>query len=229
MAEHMTVQANTIQKRASRESGNAIIELAIILPCLVTFFLGAVGMGIMLGRHVQVEQACRDIAHMYSNGVDFTQAVNQNIIMQYLADGTGMSVGTGTGVFIFSRIETVYQADCDAAAISACTFLNDCVFTQQYTLGDSTMRPSVYGTPTASLKNSSGNISPTNYLGGGDGSVQAIGFEAALQTAANVATGPVQLEGEVACVVECYFKYPDINFFGWPTQGGAYAKYIFHN
>jgi len=176
----------------------------------------------MMGRYVQAVQVCRDIAHMYSDGVDFSQATNQNIAVQ-LAQGTGMTTTAGNGVVILSRISTVYQADCDAAGFTnTCNNLNQAVITQRLLIGLSTLRSSAFGTPTSTLMDAQGNISASVYLPNTDSSVRATGFTALL-----TAAGTTQPQGSSAWVAEVYFKYPDIGFLGVDTSGGAYVRFIF--
>ena len=225
-------RANINRRRRARQSGSTILEFAIVVPCLVLLFFGTVGLGIMMGRYIQTEQICRDVAHMYSDGVDFTQTVAQNIIIQDLALGTGMTATGGNGVVIFSQVQTVYQADCTAAAVSPCTNLGLPVFTQRVVVGNSTLRTSQFGTPSSTLMDASGNINPSVYLSNSNSTVRTSGFEAQLDAAASAAgltaTPPVQQQGNIAYVVETFFQYPDIGFLGFNTAGGAYSCFIFN-
>ena len=106
----------TKTKRTNRR-GSTILEFAIVAPFLIVALLGVAGFGISLGRYIQALQVCRDVAHMFVDGVDFTQAGNQALIV-LMAQGSGMTATGGNGVVIMSRISTVYQADCDAASYS---------------------------------------------------------------------------------------------------------------
>jgi Flp pilus assembly protein TadG len=217
----------------SKERGNTILEFAIVAPCLVLLFFGSIGLGIMLGRYVQCVQVARDVAHMYSDGVDFSQTSNQNIVINLLANGTGMTANGGNGVIYLSQIRTVYQVDCNAAGITPCTNLNLPVFVQRLMIGNTTLRASVFGTPNTSILDAQGNISPSVYLSNSDSSVLTTHFESTLDTATLRATGttptpPAQAQGDTAYVVEVVFQYPDIGFLGWSTAGVAYASFIFH-
>jgi Flp pilus assembly protein TadG len=224
-----------VKKRSwSKESGSTIMEFAIVAPCLVLLFFGTVGLGIMMGRYSQAVQITRDIAHMYSDGVDFTQSTPQNIVVQKLAAGTGMttSSNSGSGVVILSQIGSVYQVDCTAAGVNPCTNLGLPVFKQRVVVGNATLRTSAFGTPTAAILDSLGNISPGVYLSNSDPSVRTTGFETLVDAAVQAATGtaptpPAQAQGDTAYVVETFFPYPDIGFLGWSTAGGAYVRMIF--
>ena len=209
------------------------MEFAIVMPCLTVMFFGVVGLGIMMGRYSQAVQVARDIAHMYANGVDFTQTANQNIVINALAAGTGMTATGGNGVVILSQIQTVYAADCTAASVSPCTNQGLPVFIQRVVFGNSSLRTSTYGTPASTILNSSGNIAQSVYMSNSNSTVRTSGFETVLDDAVRRATGstptpPAQAQGEVAYVVEVCFQYPDIAFLGWSTAGGAYASFIFH-
>lgn len=221
-------------KRAKhkQESGSTLVEFAIVAPCLLLLFFGTVGLGIMMGRYVQTVQVARDVAHMYSNGVDFTQTANRNIVTQQLASGVGMTDAGGNGVVVLSKIITIYQADCDAAGLT-CTNLGLPVFTQRITIGQATLRTGDFGAPNSGILDSSGNIDPTVYITNSNSTVRTSGFEAALDDAVTRATGagaapPQQPQGDIAYVAEVYFQYPDIGFLGWSTAGGSYARFIFH-
>jgi Flp pilus assembly protein TadG len=112
---------NGLKKEQQR--GSTLLEFAIVVPSLTMLFFGTIGLGIMLGRYIQAVQVCRDVAHMYSDGIDFTQTTPQNIVVQQLAAGTGMTANGGNGVIILSQVSTVYQVDCTAAAVNPCTNL----------------------------------------------------------------------------------------------------------
>ena len=221
------------KRNRSKSRGSTILEFAIVAPCLVLMFFGSTGIGIMLGRYVQAVQVDRDVAHMYSDGVDFSQAGNQNIVVQQLAAGTGMTATGVNGVVILSQVRTVYNADCTAAGVSPCTNLGLPVFTQRVVFGRSALRTSAFGTPNSAILDSQGNISPNVYLSNSDATVRTSGFEAFLDNAVLRATGtaptpPAQSQGDTAYIAEVFFQYPDIGFLGWSTAGGAYSCFIFH-
>jgi Flp pilus assembly protein TadG len=218
------------RRKKLQQGGSTLLEFAIVVPCLVTLYFGTVGLGIMMGRYIQTEQMARDIAHMYSDGVDFTQATPQNIVVQQLGAGTGMTTTGGNGVVILSQVQTVYQSDCTAAGVT-CTNVGLPVFTQRIVFGNSALKNSVFGTPSPGILDAGGNIAPSVYLTNSDSSVRTTGFEAALDAASvsagGAGTAPAQPAGNSAYVVEVFIQYPDIGFLGWTTAGGAYTKFIF--
>lgn len=206
------------------ERGSTILEFALVAPFLMIAFFWTTGLGIMLGRYIQTVQVCRDLAHIYVSGADFTQSANQNLAVQ-LAQGTGMTATGGNGVVIFSRAITVYQADCDAAGLSgSCNNLNQCVFTQRIVIGSASLRTSAYGTPTASLMNSQGNISANAYLTNTDSTVRTSALSAALIAAGQTTLIP---QGNAVWITELYFPYPDVAYLGPSTSGGTYSRFIY--
>jgi hypothetical protein len=215
-----------------RQRGSTILEMAIVVPALTLLFFGVTGLGIMLGRYIQAVQVCRDVAHMYSDGIDFSLASNQNIIIQQLASGTGITATGGNGTILLSKISTVYQGDCNANGFAAtCNNLNLPVFTQRIVIGDPALRTSYFGTPSAGILDTSGNITSSVYMKNLDSSVRTVNYVTLLTDAMTRAgvtiPNPPQPDDEVAYVVEIYFKYPDISFLGWSTAGGAYSRFIF--
>jgi Flp pilus assembly protein TadG len=215
-------------RRKHRQGGSTLVEFALVAPYLLIIFFATVGLGLVMGRYIQAVQVCRDIAHMYSDGLDFTKPTMQNIALQ-LASGTGMTANGGNGVIILSRIVTVYQADCNSAGYpNTCNNLNNQVITQRIVVGNSSLRQSSFGTPTASLMDGSGNISPSVYLQNTDPSVVATGFGAVLTAASETL-----VQGQAVYMAEVYFAYPDISYlFGCvycqaSVGNGAYARFIY--
>jgi len=210
------------------------MELAIVLPFISITFFGTVGLGIMIGRYVQVVHVARDVAHMYSDGIDFTQTVPRNIVTQKLALGAGMTDTGGNGVVILSKISTVYLVDCTAAGYTAgqCANQGLPVFINRIYLGNPSLRASAFGTPASGILDAQGNIAPSVYMQNTNSTVRTSGFEPILDDAVQRATGsaptpPAERQGEVVYVVEGFFQYPDIGFLGWSTAGGAYSRYFY--
>jgi hypothetical protein len=176
--------------------------------------LGLVMGGINLGRGIEITQIVRDAGHMYVRNVDFSKTENKNIICR-LATTTAMTPTGGNAVVILSRIQKIYQADCDAANLSsgACTNLGHFVFVHRLYVGNQSLRNSNYGTPNPTLVAADGSITPTNYLK--NSSLQADSF-------ASVMDLP---QGQVAYVSEGLINFNDITFSG--GANGVYARSIF--
>jgi hypothetical protein len=169
---------------------------------------------------LQSAQITRDIAHMYSRGIDFSTAPNQNLAVNLVQGLGGMTASGGNGVLILSQIRKVYQADCDAASLSTkCTNLGKRVFSNRIVIGASSLRSSNFGAPSATYMTSAGNIGSTDYLQRPE--VVASNFDDS--------TLP-QADGDVAFVVEGYFATPNLSFlssWGANATGGTYTRAIF--
>ncbi len=221
------------ERRRKRQGGSTITEFAIVIPFISIAFFGTVSFGISLGRYVQVVQVCRDVAHMYADGVDFSQAGAQAIVVK-LATGTGMTAAGGNGVVVFSRVRTVYAADCTAAGYGSCPNAGLTVFTQRLTIGNTALRASAFGTPSAAILNSQGNIAASVYLQNTNSTVQTANLSP-LYTAAGRPANQDLAQGDSAWIAEVYFTAPDISFLDFnyspnlrsSTAGGVYARFIF--
>jgi hypothetical protein len=210
------------RKRNRNEKGNGLLEFAAVSIVVIPLFFGMVGAGIQLGRMNEAVQICRDSAHMYARGVDFTQIGNQNILVS-LALGSGMTRTGGSGVIVMSQIIQVYAADCAAAGIAAgsCTNLGQLVFVNREVTGNTGLRPSNYGTPPAALVNMQGNIAPSDYL-----TKPTLVLTGGMDTELTNA-GLTLNDGDVAYVTEFYESMPDLSFLGTTGTGGVYAKAVF--
>ena len=214
--------ADKDNKLNRNERGNALLEFAAVSIVVIPLFFGMVGAGIQLGRMNEAVQICRDAAHMYARGVDFSQVGNQNILVS-LATGSGMTVNGGTGVIIMSQVIQVYQADCTAAGLTSgqCTNLNQLVFVNRLVTGSAALRSSNYGTPPSNLVNAQGNIAASDYLT--NSSLVLTGGMATELTN----SGLVLNDGDVAYLTEFYESTPDLSFLGLSGSNGVYAKAVF--
>lgn len=199
--------------RQGAESGNAMVECALIMSLAIPVLFGVVSLGLQLGRGIEAVQVTRDAGHMYTLGADFSAAGSQAILSK-IASGFDLTAD-GDSVLIFSRIVKVYQADCDAAAVT-CTNLNKTVFSQRIVIGKASLRSSSFGTPPAQYINSAGNIAPTDYYR--QASLEASGFDSVI---------PLH-RGDVAWMVEGYFSMPNLSFLNPNNSpGGYYARFVF--
>jgi len=209
-------------KRNRNEKGNGLLEFAAVYIVVIPLFFGMVDAGIQLGRMDEAVQICRDAAHMYARGVDFSQTANQNILVS-LATGSGMTTSGGNGVMIMSQIIQVYQADCTAAGLTAgqCSNLNQLVFVSRLVTGNSGLRSSNYGTPPSALVNAQGNIAASDYL-----TKPSLVLTGGMTTELTN-SGLILNDGDIAYLTEFYESTPDLSFLGASGTGGVYAKAIF--
>ena len=204
------------------EKGNALLEFAAVSVVVIPLFFGMVGAGIQLGRMNEAVQICRDAAHMYARGVDFSQVGNQNILVN-MATGTGMTVSGGHAVILMSHIVQVYQADCTAAGLTSgqCSNLGQLVYVNRLVTGNSGLRASNYGTPPSGLIDAQGNIAASDYLTRSNLVVTG-GLATELTNA-----GLTLNDGDIAYLTEFFESMPDLSFLGMGGSTGVYAKAIF--
>ena len=87
-----------------KERGSALVEFALCVSIFwLPLFLGTMEIGLSLRRAIQVTQVCRDVAHMYGAGVDFSQTSAQTLL-QSIAPGIDFSSTSTTAVIILSTI-----------------------------------------------------------------------------------------------------------------------------
>jgi hypothetical protein len=142
---------------ARGRSGSTLIEFVlagsfIFVPLLV----GAVAVGMSMIRSIQVTGLNRDAGHLFSSGVDFSQTVNQNLLVKIAGDLNITPTG-GDGVVILSEIVG--------------TGPNQATITTRQVIGNASLRASSYGTP--DTINSSGNVTA-------DSSAVAVNFTPAV-------------------------------------------------
>jgi hypothetical protein len=100
-------------------------------------------------RSMHASQVTHDLASMYAQGVDFSQAANQSIARRLLDPQDGKAV------LILTRLRLVTPTDCGASAQCANNGLP--VIVQRIVIGDPELRPSTLGTP-LSIDRRTGNV-----------------------------------------------------------------------
>src|SRR6266700_6460539 len=91
------------------ERGSALIEFVFVCSLFwVPLFFGTLVIGFSLVQALQVTQVCRDAAHMYAFGVDFSQTIYKNLLVS-LGPDLGMTTNGGKGVVIFSTVTYIAQ------------------------------------------------------------------------------------------------------------------------
>jgi hypothetical protein len=196
------------------ERGSALIEFVLATGLLlVPLLLGTVVFGLNLTRANQVTGVCRDAAHMYAYGVDFSQNGNKDLLLQ-LAQGLNMTVSGGNGVVILSTITYIDDGDCKAAGLppggKGCENDGKTVFTRRIVIGNRSLFSSAFGTPSSSIVDSStGQIDMKDFLSAP--SAEAVGFKGTI---------PGLASGQYAYMAEMYVTSPDYslgNSFGLPS------------
>jgi TadE-like protein len=149
-------------KSRTAESGSALIEFVFCFGLFwVPLFLGMLTVGFNLIAAVEVTQVCRDAAHMYSQGIDFSQDTYKTLLIN-LAPGLGLAATGGKGEVILSSITYIDDTDCAAASLTGtnCTNRSQYVVTRRIVIGNTgTGFPtSDFGTPSSTILDSSGNV-----------------------------------------------------------------------
>jgi hypothetical protein len=151
-----------LAKSRTAESGSALIEFVFCFGLFwVPLFLGLLTVGFNLVAAVEVTHVCRDVAHMYSQGIDFSQNTYKTLLIN-LGPGLGLAATGGKGEVILSSITYIDDTDCAAASLTgtACTNRNQYVVTRRIVIGNTgTAFPaSNFGTPNSTILDSSGNV-----------------------------------------------------------------------
>lgn len=205
-------------RRRSSERGSALVEFLLAAGLLlVPLLLGTMFFGMSLVRANQVTELCRDAAHMYAYGVDFSQSSSQNLIVQ-LAQGLNMSTTGGNGVIILSTVTYIADADCVSGGYSdpsTCPNDKQTVFTNRIVIGNPSLSTSAFGTPSSGIVAANGNITNTNYLK--DTSARAVGFSNLIALSS----------GQYAYVAETFVNSPDFNVWKFSGSGLISSRSIF--
>lgn len=190
------------------------MEFAMSLVFLVPLLLGVFVFGFRIIRSLQMIQVTRDLGHMYVRGVNFRNS-GPVANAQTLATGYDLT-STGTSVVYLSQLKVIQQSDCDAVpgaiAGRACSNLGKTVFTEQLTIGNSTMGASPFGTPPLQ---SDSSVSVTDQAG--NSQAVAGGFSTVLTLQA----------GETAYLAEMINQTADLNVPGFSGKPQVYARAIF--
>ncbi len=205
-------------RNRQQERGAALVEFVVSSIFWVPLLLGTLVIGLTLIRAIQVTQVCRDTAHMYAYGVDFSQSSNQNLIINE-SQGLNMSTSGGNGVIILSTLTYIDSTACAAGGYttSNCPNYQYVVFTKRITFGNTAVYTSTFGSPSASIISSTGDISTQNYLT--DPSVRATNFSPNVMT--------VNTAGQYVYMAEMYVSSPDLNWWAFIGTPGAYSRAIF--
>ena len=181
--------------KATRGSGPVQVVLAAV-------FLIPLAVGVLLVSNnsqssVRADQVSRDLASMYSQGVDFSRPANQSIALQLLD-----STMNGQGLIILTRMRAVGEHDCESIGTD-CVNAGYPVITQRIVIGDPSLRASSLGTP-HSVDHNTGEV-----------------LNWARDASARVMDPDISLKpGESAVAAETYLTAP-------ASRGGVYARTVF--
>ena len=232
----------TAQRRRA-QSGQEIVEFALVAVLLVPMLIGAFVVGMNLIRSIQCNQVCRDLDSMYIHGGDFSTYPLQEEA-QRLAQGLNLQIGAsfagnhqsntangGNGLVTVTQIMWIgstESANCLAALPAVCTNANSFVYTQQLQFGNGMLANSnivSLGTCPAAIMNSSGGVQ--NYVTNAQADLTGAA-QTNMQSLWQVTNGtntPLT-DGQVVYIVETYFQSPDLSV-GSLAGDGVYARYFF--
>lgn len=217
MRNHVQVSPN----RKRNQRGNNLLEFALLSLFLVPAFLGTVSTGMALGKGIQTSQVARDAGHMYVRQVDFSLTQNKNLIVR-LANGMGMTLTGGNGVVILTQVLMIGAAECTAAGLTdaQCVNKNWPVITQRLVIGNSGLYSSTIGSPTNTIIQADGTITPTNYLQNTSCRANTLSH--------GTTTGVLTLQNsERTYVSEAYFRAPELAFLRNGQTVNLYSRNYF--
>jgi hypothetical protein len=230
-------------RRQQTQSGQEILEFALVAVLLVPIFIGSFIVGMNLIRSIQTNQVCRDLDNMYIHGGDFsTYPLQQEA--QRLAQGLNLQIGSsfagnsaantgnqGNGLVTVTQIMWIggpNSANCVAVGASNCTNQSSFVYTQQIQFGNGTLGNAntiTVGTCPVAILNTSGVVQ--DYITDSRAALTGT-FQSAMQNLwQSGSNGSTALtDGQVAYIVETYFQSPDLSV-GSLSGNGVYARYFF--
>jgi hypothetical protein len=206
-----------------KQSGATIIEFTLSLAFMIPLLIGTFVFGFRLVQAQQIDQITRDLAHMYSRGVDFT-TVGGAGEAESLANQFGLT-SSGQAALFFSTITLASTATCQAYnGTNSCTNLGKAIFTQQVGIGNVSSNASAFGTPT-----SSGSLPATtgvsnDYSTNVSTTGQANNTWAVANGFSNVLT---LTSGQVVFLVEMYDNTPALSVGGISGKALVYSRAIF--
>jgi len=221
----------------TNERGQALLEFVLSLSFLIPLMLGVWVFGFRLVESQQMTEITRDLAHMYSKGIDFScqqcsaTQTGPDGDAQTLASGFNLT-STGTSVVILSEIQIETPALCTAAVGSGtCGNKNLAVFMQQIAIGNLNDGSSSFGTPTSggtlttatALNSGLGyytNVSATNQATASWAQVNS-SFNSSVLNLSSVGAGTI------AYMVEMVNKTPTLSVPGMTGSPQVYARSIF--
>jgi Flp pilus assembly protein TadG len=230
-----------MRNRNRTESGTSMIEFILLVPVWLPLILGTMWIGSAMVRGQQVTQTARDLASMYSRGVNFSSVggAASSQTLSTIAQQLGSVTASGTGVVIFTTLTYVGNSVCaslngtngstvygvapssgSAGSHTAnCTNWGKFVFTQQYGQGNTTLLTSKFGTAPTAHMDSNFNIPSSYYV-----------TDSTYQSTFNLLQAPLELgqdgyqSGQPVYLVETYFSGKGQAGY---ASGGAYAYAVF--
>jgi Flp pilus assembly protein TadG len=218
--------------RNRKRRGGAMMEFTILVPVWLSLLLGTLWIGSAMIGGQQTMQMARDLASLYSRGVNFSSAggASASSTLTNITQQLGTMTSTGTAVAIFSTLTYVGNSVCASAGstygsssppshTASCSNYGKYVFTQQYKQGNTSLLTSKFGTPPSADMDANYNVTLTNQVtDSGDRSTFSL-----LPAPAEAGQDGYQ-SGQPIYLVEIFFT--GSGQMGY-TQGSNYAYAVF--
>lgn len=148
-------------RRLRSDSGaNVMFEFAISLPFLVLMVVGTFAVGLMFDRSLTQGQLARNAANMYARGIRFNTVATQQLLVN-AATGMNMQLdGTGdTVVYLTTLTRVRSDANCVVGGASVpCGNRGLIVMAQRFSVGNTSIGPSIFGAVAAGNLDSQSNV-----------------------------------------------------------------------
>jgi Flp pilus assembly protein TadG len=213
--------------RSKSESGQAMLEFALVTIFLTFLLAGAFTIGAMLNKALTVSNVTRSAAVLMVRSITDTKAdlnlvltQNQRILIRE-ANGLGMAANanydpssTGNGAIFLTKIILVGDNECAAGvspipsgvppwSTATCPNYGSYVWAYYVAIGNTTRWASAFGTPQSSDIRSDGTVSVTD-----------IANDTAVQIPAASVTAAITLvAGKYALISETYADVSSISLF----------------
>lgn len=222
-----------MKRQRSAESGNVVVEFALVAGFLIPLMLGSFFVGMSLSRAIQVNTLCRSAGSMFVRYVNFQLDNNKGLILR-MAQGLSinpMTLTSGNGVVYLSQVMKIGPRECyqgglgtytastnTFTATSACSNNGQVVLMKRNAIGNTSLRTSTLGQPASSDYDTSDN----------DGSLLVNAYLTQSNLVAPSFSGSLALaDGEQSFVSEAYFVAPEFDLPGFFAPARLYARNYF--
>jgi hypothetical protein len=222
------------------ESGNSMLEFALVMSILVPLFAATFTIGMTLAKGIQATNVCRDAAVLMvrsntdpNSGLDLSQTQNQRIMVR-AASGLGMNLNAqndpdpnGKGLLVMSRVVMVGAQECATGVVPAppsappwnsanCPNYGQYAFVYRIAIGNSTRWTSKVGNPATGVVRSDGTVAAADISSNTS------------NRAVNMGSGGVVTlsPGTFALISEMYVDVSNLNLFSIWTAPIIYSRTV---
>ena len=212
-------------RRRASQHGIEAIEFGLLFVFLLPPFVWMFQNGMNFLRFNKSTDVARSASLLFVKGLDFTLPGNQDIIsrvasgldLQTSSTATANGVTTGSGLLVFSVVQYVGLTTC-----ANCTNRGKYVFLDRIYVGNKTL--AISGTTVASALGSPSNTDWSSTTGVVSNTQTDAGAQVLSGSTGNL---PVSMgDGQIAYVVECFFKTQNGFGTGGFDSNGVYTRVI---